>query len=133
MDDPVLVYTVFDLSRFLLLDRATDALKYYKVCLEAQALTLLRGGSPVPGQRIGHGAGSTVWNKSAPEVLALGDLMGVQLRKPEAPLTPLQAEKAGVDKALLAPYSMYKSGKARLVPDDDNKARQIFGGNPVCK
>lgn len=111
-----------------ILQRAAEALKYRITGLEAQGLELKRKGLVVPGQKISYGSGSTVWTKPVGEVLALGDIMGVQLRKPETPVTPKQAITAGVSKELIESYSEHSSGKARLAPDDNSKTRQIFGG-----
>lgn len=111
-----------------ILQRAAEALKYRITGLEAQGLALKRKGIIVPGQKISYGSGSTVWTKPVGEVLALGDLMGVELRKPETPVTPKQAISAGVSKELIESYSEHRSGKARLAPDDNSKTRQIFGG-----
>jgi hypothetical protein len=110
------------------LKRAAKAIEYRVTGLEAQGLALAKGGAIIPGQTIGHGSGSTVWTKPVGEVLALGDLLGKNLRKKETAITPKQAETLGIDKTTLKSYSEHRSGKARLVADDGNKARQIFGG-----
>jgi hypothetical protein len=113
------------------LARARKALDYRITGLEAQGLALAKSGKVVPGHAVGHGQGSTVWVKPVGEVVALGDLVGKDLRKKEAVITPKQAETLGVDKTLLKSYSEYRPGKARLVTDDNTKAREIFGGNTV--
>lgn len=109
------------------LQRAQDLVKERLTALEAQALEQIRSGTDVPGYAIGHGRGSTVWGKSDAEVIALGDLMGVQLRKPEEAITPKQALKLNVDQAVINSYSKKRQGAAKLVPTTDTIASRVFG------
>jgi hypothetical protein len=108
--------------------RAYKALEYRITGLEAQGLELARAGKQIPGQRIGHGKGSTVWTKPVGEVIALGELLEKDLRKPESVITPKQAIDKGIDKSIISGYSKHTPGAARLVEDSNDRARQIFGG-----
>lgn len=104
----------------VLLDQRLEA-------LEAQALEQVRNGTVVPGYGIGYGRGSVKWNKPDAEVIALGDLMGIELRKPEKPITPTQAKQLNVDEAVINSYSDKHQGSARLVTDDKTIAGRVFG------
>jgi hypothetical protein len=86
------------------------------------------------GQRINHwglepGAGRLKWKEGAtPDTLAaMGDLFGVNLRKPLAVITPTQAKEAGIDKGVLGEYAHRPSGAMRLIQDDTTRTRKIFG------
>lgn len=111
------------------LQRAKTLLDQRFKALEAQTLEQIQGGTVVPGYGIGHGRGSTVWTKPNEEVITLGDLLGVQLRKPEAPITPIQAKKLNVDDAVINSYSEKRPGAARLVTDDKTIACRVFSNN----
>ena len=64
--------------------------------------------------------------KPVDEVISLGDLFGHDLRKPAEPITPKQAIKLGVDAAVIKEYSITPKTGIRVVPDNDNKAKQVF-------
>lgn len=97
--------------------------------LETEIMEQIRKGAKVPGFTIGYGRGSVKWNKPDAEVIALGDLLGVDLRKPEKPITPTQAKKLNVDGAVINSYSEKHSGSARIVTDSETMAARIFRNN----
>jgi hypothetical protein len=106
----------------------TDVCKLAEARLEglkAQAIGIFRSGGTVNGWAIQTGQGRKKWNKDLNEVFVLGDLMGVELRK-EAAITPTQAIKAGIDEAVINAYSETPVTGLKLVPDNLNKAKQVF-------
>ena len=113
-------------SELVLLKRAYDAIKNRLTGYEAQALGLLKGGMFVPGWACEEGKGNVAWGKPVGEVIALGELYGKDLRKPEATITPGQAEKQGIPAELIAAYSTVPQRGLKLVRDNGNKAKQIF-------
>lgn len=104
--------------------RAIDALTGLKTGYEEQVSALIRGGQHVPWWSMESVAGREAWTKPVAEVFALGDLLGINLRK-DAPITPNQARKLGVDNTTLAMYSGRNSG-LKLVFDTGEKARKVF-------
>ena len=62
-------------------------------------------------------------------MIALGDVLGVDLRKAEAPITPTQAKKLNVDEAVINSYSEKRQGSARLVTDDKTIAGRVFSNS----
>lgn len=73
------------------------------------------------------------WNKPLDEVLALGEMLEVDLRKnvePE-PMTPTQAKAAfkrkGLDESVIDEYSSRASGEPKLVPVAETLASRVFG------
>lgn len=78
--------------------------------------------------------GRTTWRDGEAEtVLMLGDMMGVDLRKAAAPITPLQAKKLGkkngVDMSVIDEYSHTPRTGVKLARDTNllNRARAGFG------
>lgn len=111
------------------LERAHVLLESRLESLQAQTLEQIKNGTVIPGYAVGYGRGSTQWNKPDSEVIALGDLMGIELRKPEKPVTPGQALKLNVDGAVINSYSTKHQGTARLVSDDKTIASRVFSNN----
>lgn len=107
------------------LDRALKRLEARRDGLATVALDAINKGANVPYFARGFGKGRERWKAPVAEVFAMGDLMGVELRKPTA-VTPNQARDAGVDAAVIAAYSETPTGAAKLVPVDDNRAAKAF-------
>lgn len=114
------------------LDRALKRLEARRDGLATVALDAINRGQNVPYFARGFGKGRERWATPLPEVFAMGDMLGVDLRKPAA-MTPNQARDAGVDAAVIQAYSETPTGAAKLVPVDDNRAAKAFstvGTNP---
>ena len=96
--------------------------------LKAQAEATLKVQSGfVPGWELQRDSARERWTAPAEEVFACGDIMGVDLRKPPAPITPNQARKAGIDPATIAAFSERPAGALKLHKTDNTQARRIFG------
>lgn len=72
------------------------------------------------------GESKLVWTKPASEIISLGKLMGVDLAKPPAAITPTQAKKI-MDPAVLSAYSERTRPSFQLVPVSVTAARKVFG------
>lgn len=96
--------------------------------LEEQGMGLVRAGTPVPGWFAEQGQGRERWKGPASEIATLGDLMGVDIRKPDALITPKQAIAAGLPAEVVRQYSETPKTGWRLKRDDGRRARAIFGG-----
>lgn len=104
---------------------AKAALKSRMTGLEEQAFAELLNGKEVPGQQLGRGRGSWEWDKPVDEVIAMGEMMGVDLRKPAQVITPTQAKNL-VDESVISAYTQKYSGKQRLEPVNETLAQQVF-------
>lgn len=94
--------------------------------LEEQALSMIRQGKSVPHFVAQHGMGRERWVKPEPEVIAMGELMGVKLGVTKL-VTPKQAIKAGMNAELVKSFTETPRGELKLVADDGTNARKIFG------
>ena len=110
-----------------MLQEASSLIKARLSGLEAQVEGAIRIGQTVPGFALAPGQKREIWRPAVPvaEVLQLGDMMGVDLRKPEAPCTPKQARDRGIDAAVIGQYSETPAGSLKLV-SDGTKAREVF-------
>lgn len=108
--------------------RAMEQMKSLKSAYSEQVKALQKGGTVVPGWALEPSKGNLTWIKPPGEVFKLGELFEKDLRQ-KKPITPLQAIKLGIDEAVIKPYIDRKDNGLALVPDNGNKARQIFGGS----
>jgi len=106
---------------------AQQRLKGHIDAVEATVMAETRKGSET-GWAITHGKARERWTKPPVEVFALGDMMGVDLRKPSEAITPNQARDLGLDAAVIAAYAERPSGAAKLTPRDASTAARVFGG-----
>lgn len=110
--------------QYAIVQRARKQLEYLETGFEEQIKGLIRGGANVQGYRVEEGLGRERW-KSVEEVIALGDMLGHDLRKGGA-VTPNQARKLGIDAAVIMAYSETPRTGLKVVPDNGNKAKSIF-------
>jgi len=101
--------------------------------LEAEADARIKAGQRVPFWTRESELGRLSWTRPAPEVLALGQMMGVDLAQPVEPITPTQAKTklraAKLPDTLIDAYANRPTSAAKLVPDDGIKARLTFASS----
>lgn len=85
-----------------------------------------RQGKATPWHKIEQGYGRTVWTLPPEQIVAMGNLFGVDLSKPGVK-TPGQAKKSGVDEAVIKAYSQTPMGAIKLIPANPADARRVFG------
>lgn len=97
--------------------------------LRARAEASINAGVQVPYWRHAPVEGRRTWNKDTPikHLTSMGDMLGVDVRKPEQLITPTQAIKAGIDESTVKLYSHRPSGGMKLIPDDEVQFRKAFG------
>lgn len=107
---------------------AIERLKARQSGLAEQAQAMLRAGKPVPGYVLQAGAGREKWSKSIDEIVALGNMMGVDVSKPGV-ITPKQAIKAGLPAEIVRAYSETPVGEVKLVQSNEKQLRKVFSIN----
>lgn len=106
---------------------ARERLEDMETGLEAQILASIRRGVAVPGWDVVQGYGRERWNVPIDEVIALGELLGEDFRKPPEAITPAQAKKKkGVDEAVISVYSEKPPGEIKLKPISGKDVRKAF-------
>lgn len=109
-----------------MMERALERLQARVEGMREAVATYIRQGHSVPFHRAEQGYGRQQWTMPVDQVLAMGSLMGVDLSKPGVK-TPKQAQKSGVDEAVIKAYSVTPLGSIKLVPDNPADARRVFG------
>jgi Protein of unknown function (DUF2800) len=99
--------------------------------LAQQVESLMRNGMAVPFWKLEPGRANLAWkaDTTVEEVAGLGELLGVELRKPAALITPTQATALGIDGAVISQYAERPTPGLSLKPDSTTAARKIFGAN----
>lgn len=113
-----------------LLRKAQVALKARLSGLESQAVAEIKNGVILPGFAAVAGKGRKRWRKDIDqeEVIAMGDMLDVDLRKPRELDTPAQVLKKGIDEDVINEYSETPTTAVKLVEDSIANMRQIFRG-----
>lgn len=109
-----------------MMERSLERLQARVEGLRECVTAYVRQGQPVPFHRAEQGFGRQQWTIPVPQVLSIGSLMGVDLSKPGVK-TPKQAQKLGIDEAVIKEYSITPLGSVKLVPDNPADARRVFG------
>lgn len=98
--------------------------------LEAEATAKIKRGELVPFWILDSTPGRLAWQKPAAEILALGQMLGLDLAKPQDVITPTQAKAlaktAKVSGEIFDAYATRPAGTAKLTFDDGQKARLTF-------
>lgn len=110
-----------------LMRRAQEQIEARLSGLEEEAMAQIRAGKAVPGWTIDHPPGRVHWTAPVAEVFALGELFNIPLAKPPEPITPTQAQKAGVPAEMVRTISERKPGTPKLVPITTTDASRVFG------
>lgn len=119
-------------AELVLLEMLAKLVKARQTAIETEVEATLRGGQAVGDWTLEPAYGRTHWTAPAEDVAALGDLYGVDLRKPMAVDTPAQAKKKGVDASVIQAYSNTPSAGFKLARDTNltRRARAAFGAKP---
>lgn len=108
-----------------ILMRALDRIQARVDGLKDQTIANLRAGKPVNYFRVEPGYGRQLWTIPDQQVIGIGKLFGKDLSKTEV-LTPKQAEKAGVDPAVIKANSFVPSTGFRLVAENFSDVARTF-------
>jgi len=106
--------------------QAENLIKARRKGLEASIEAIIEKGDSVPGYAMEAGYGNEQWTKPASDIIQLGDMMGVDLRK-EAVKTPKQAIADGMPESIVSAYRKRPRTKPKLIPSSETKAARVFG------
>lgn len=103
-----------------MVERALERLRARASGLQTACLALAREGK-LPGWQIERGRSTERWLKSPAEVLAFADQLGIDISKPDVPMTPGQTRKAGMPDAIVALLTERTPGPEKLTRAPDLK------------
>lgn len=115
-----------------IVDDALKRLEARQTGLAAQAEALLRAGQAVPFYHMEPGQSRLTYfdNVNVDELVGLGDLVGINLRRPQERkdlvVTPTQAIQLGIDAIVMDSYADRPPGKTKLTRDSAIIARKVF-------
>jgi len=115
-----------------LVDEAIARLEARRTGLAAQAEALLRTGKSIALYHMEAGESRLVYRDdvSIDEVVGLGDLLGIELRKlqklKDVLVTPTQAVQLGIDEGVIAAYAHRPPAALKLARDNSTIARKVF-------
>lgn len=112
---------------YKILERIEVLIKARKSAHESRMIGMIKAGESVPGYTIDYGTGHAKWSKPVSEVLALGQLLGINLAAPQAAITPAKALAAGLDPTLMKTYSERPVTGTKLVAVQGSLAQRAFG------
>lgn len=101
-----------------MLEDAATAVKNRLTGLHAEIEHLIRGGTRIPGYTMTPSNTHRRWLGAPDEIVALG--------VPAKPVSPAQAEAAGIDPNVILAHTEKPAGKLKLKRDDGTRARMIF-------
>lgn len=108
-----------------MIEDAQARLKGMATGLDARIEAWTRQGSTVPGWGLKPTVTRLAWTEPMDNVYALGDMFGIDLRKPEA-ITPTQAIALGIDETVISEYAKRPPGGLKVAPVEKSAAAKAF-------
>jgi hypothetical protein len=105
--------------------RAKKQIEFLEEGIGEQLKALIRSGINIPGYTTEETTGRLDWTTPVKDVIALGELLGFDLKKEEV-ITPTQAKKLGIPSEVIDAYAKAEKRGYKIVPQNLLKARSIF-------
>lgn len=122
-----------DLGRELRAVQAAQAsLKSRETALSVQVESILRSGGVVPFFSMEPGQSRLAWSADDATILAMGQLLGIDLGRTPEPITPTQAitllksQVPSVDTSVITAYSRRNAAAMKLTAVDPKLAKKVF-------
>lgn len=112
----------FELS---VLRRASEIITHRLAATEQTALSMIKGGTVIPGWTSGFTPGRKKWTDEA-QVRAMAGMYGLDLNKPPELITPPQAINLGLPADVVKMYVTQEAGKAKLEPVNMDQIKQLL-------
>jgi len=107
------------------LEQAQESLKMRYAALEEMGTQRIKGGEVIPGYSCVPKYGKRKWLKTDEEVIALGNILGVDLSS-RGTVTPAEAERLGVNKDMVKKLTETPNTGVKLKRDNHSIAKLIF-------
>lgn len=105
---------------------AQEIINYRLTGLEADAFERLRSGKRCEGIEVSESTGRLEWNFPPEQIIAMADMLSVDIRKPPELISPRQAIAAGLPTDIVQQYAKRRAGHQKLITNGDLKAKQVF-------
>ena len=106
--------------------RAARILKDRLTAIDAEIKALIKNGNSIDGLCLGYGKGRLVWSKPDEEIIALGEMMKIDLSK-KGVITPTQAKAKKLNQDLIKSFSKNQVGKSKILDSNETRAANVFG------
>ena len=105
---------------------AQELISYRLTGLEADAFERLRSGKRCDGIEVSQSTGRLEWSCSPEDIVAMADILSVDVRKAPELVSPRQAIAAGLPTEIVQQYATRRPGNQKLITNGDLKAQQVF-------
>lgn len=109
-----------------LVNMAVKRLKNMKTSLETVASEHMKNGKQIEGFGMKPTFTNKGWDKPVNEILALGKVLGIELGKPQQPITPTQAINKGIPKEMVDLYASSKQSGYKIKEVNLNKVKEMM-------
>jgi hypothetical protein len=108
-----------------LLEDAAERIKHRRAGLEAQVEGMLRDGKRVDGYTLQQSYSNLKWTAPTEKVLAVASMAGIDILKPQEPLTPTQAKSKGLAESVIRKLAerQYTGDKLKRLTDKEMKRK----------
>lgn len=109
------------------LERIKDIVTERYKALEDHVISRIKKGDIIPGRSLQSSPGrGSKWIKPLDEIVSLGDIFNINLKKDLAVLTPNQAINAGIPEPVVKGYSEHNPSSFKLVRTDLAKLQEML-------
>lgn len=109
-----------------LLEDAAERIKHRKAGIEAQVEGMLKDGKRVPNYTLQQSYSNLKWVAPTEKVLAVAQMAGINILKPQEPLTPTQAKSKGLAESIINKLAERQYTGDKLKRINMNQTRKMF-------
>lgn len=111
--------------QYSIIKRAKEQIECLESGFQEQIKCLLKTGKDVPGYELTPAIGRERWDRPDSEIIAMGDMLGQDLRNIKA-ITPNQARKKHVNEDILKSFATRPNNGVKLTESNNKLATKIF-------
>jgi len=109
-----------------IIKRAKEQLELLESGYEEQVKESIKKGKNIRGWLNEQTYGRLKWIKPISEIILLGEMLQIDLKKPDDVITPTQAKDKGVDNSMVNAFSSKPNTGMKIVPENLDKIMQVF-------
>jgi hypothetical protein len=112
--------------RYLIVERAYEQISTLHKAYTQRVESMSRSGERLPGLSVERSLAARSWKCPAEEIIGLGVMLGKDIKKPDAPVTPAQALKMGMPEDLINQFTERLPGGLKIVPEEKSRNSSVF-------